>query len=174
MKIAIGCDHAGFELKEDLRVYLEGKGVEVVDLGTPDGTPVDYPEIGMAVAEKVSTGAIPRGILICGTGIGMAVVANRFRGVRATLCHDLYTARMSREHNDSNLLVLGGRLLGKGIAREIVGVWLETEFLGGNHRRRLDQIARLDERGLKAQGTNKKNKLLRSNDLKRRNTGKRK
>lgn len=156
MKIAIGCDHAGFELKEDLRVYLRERGVEVLDLGTPEGAPVDYPEIGMAVAEKVSTGAIPRGILICGTGIGMSVVANRFRGVRATLCHDLYTARMSREHNDSNVLVLGGRLLGKGIAREIVGVWLEAKFLGGNHQRRLDQIARLDEKGRKAQGASRK------------------
>ncbi|MCX5910654.1 MAG: ribose 5-phosphate isomerase B [Deltaproteobacteria bacterium] len=156
MKIAIGCDHAGFELKEDLRVYLRERGVEVLDLGTPEGAPVDYPEIGMAVAEKVSTGAIPRGILICGTGIGMSVVANRFRGVRATLCHDLYTARMSREHNDSNVLVLGGRLLGKGIAREIVGIWLEAEFLGGNHQRRLDQIARLDEKGLKSQVASRK------------------
>jgi len=158
MKIAIGCDHAGFELKEDLRVYLRERGVEVFDLGTLDGAPVDYPEIGMAVAEKVSTGAIPRGILICGTGIGMSVVANRFRGVRATLCHDLYTARMSREHNDSNVLVLGGRLLGKGIAREIVGVWLEAEFLGGNHQRRLDQIARLDEKCRKARGASRKEK----------------
>jgi len=158
MKIAIGCDHAGFELKEDLRVYLRERGVEVLDLGAPDGAPVDYPEIGIAVAEKVSTGAIPRGILICGTGIGMSVVANRFRGVRAALCHDLYTARMSREHNDSNVLVLGGRLLGKGIAREIVGVWLEAEFLGGNHQRRLDQIARLDEKCRKARGASRKEK----------------
>ena len=123
----------------------------MLDVGTPDETPVDYPEIGMAVAEKVSTGEIPRGILICGTGIGMSMVANRFPGVRATLCHDLYTARMSREHNDSNVLVLGGRLLGKGIAREIVGVWLEAEFSGGNHQRRLDQIAALDEKNRKAQ-----------------------
>ena len=149
MKIAIGCDHAGFELKEDLKIFLRERGVEVLDFGTQDGAPIDYPEIGIAVAEKVSTGAIPRGILICGTGMGMSIVANRFQGVRATLCHDLYTARMSREHNDSNLLVLGGRLLGKGIAREIVGIWLETEFLGGNHRRRVDQIARLDEDNLK-------------------------
>jgi len=149
MKIAIGCDHAGFELKEDLKAYLRERGIEALDFGTLDGAPVDYPEIGMAVAEKVSTGAVPRGILICGTGIGMAMVANRFRGVRATLCHDLYTARMSREHNDSNVLVLGGRLLGKGIAREILSIWLDTEFLGGNHRRRLDQIARLEESGKK-------------------------
>ena len=149
MKIAIGCDHAGFELKEDLKAYLRERGIEALDLGTRDGAPVDYPEIGMIVAEKVSTGAVPRGILICGTGIGMSMVANRFRGVRATLCHDLYTARMSREHNDSNVLVLGGRLLGKGIAREILSIWLDTEFLGGNHRRRLDQIARLEESGKK-------------------------
>ena len=146
MQIAIGSDHAGFELKEDLRKFLKERGLGVLDLGAPDETPVDYPEIGRAVAEKVSTGEIPRGILICGTGIGMSMVANRFPGVRATLCHDLYTARMSREHNDSNLLVLGARLLGKGIAREIVKVWLEADFQGGNHRRRLDEIAALDEK----------------------------
>jgi ribose 5-phosphate isomerase B len=146
MKIAIGSDHAGFELKEHLRKYLKERGLDVVDLGPADETPVDYPEIAMAVAEKVSTGKIPRGILICGTGIGMSMVANRFPGVRATLCHDLYTARMSREHNDSNLLALGGRLLGKEIAREIVRVWLDAEFQRGNHQRRLDQIAVLDEK----------------------------
>ena len=146
MKIAIGSDHAGFELKEHLRKYLKERGLDVVDLGPADETPVDYPEIAMAVAEKVSTGKIPRGILICGTGIGMSMVANRFPGVRATLCHDLYTARMSREHNDSNLLALGGRLLGKEIAREIVRVWLDAEFQRGNHQRRLDEIAVLDEK----------------------------
>jgi ribose 5-phosphate isomerase B len=146
MKIALGCDHGGFELKRDLRTYLEKRGVEVLDFGTGDENPVDYPEIGMAVAEKISSGEIPRGILICGTGIGMSLVANRFPGVRATLCHDLYTARMSREHNDSNLLVLGGRLLGKGIAREILQVWLEAEFQRGNHKRRLEKIAALDEK----------------------------
>jgi ribose 5-phosphate isomerase B len=146
MKIALGCDHGGFELKKDLQSYLGERGIEVADFGTGDETPVDYPEIGIAVAQKISSGEIPRGILICGTGIGMSLVANRFPGVRATLCHDLYTARMSREHNDSNLLVLGGRLLGKGIAREILQVWLQAEFQGGNHRRRLDEIAALDEK----------------------------
>jgi len=150
MKIAVGCDHGGFELKEDLRAYLRERNVEVVDVGTYDSASIDYPETGMAVAEKVSTGEVPRGILICGTGIGMSIVANRFPGVRATLCHDLYTARMSREHNESNLLVLGGRLLGKGIAREIVRIWLEAEFQGGHHRRRLDKIAALDEKYRKA------------------------
>jgi ribose 5-phosphate isomerase B len=149
MKIIIGCDHAGFELKKDVRIYLEERGFEVVDVGMPDETPVDYPEIAMAVAEQISAGQIPRGILICGTGIGMSMVANRFAGVRAALCHDLYTARMSREHNDSNLLVLGGRLLGKGIAREIVRVWLEAEFQMGNHQRRLEKIAALDEKNRK-------------------------
>jgi len=156
MKIALGCDHGGFELKKDLQFYLEERGIEVVDFGTGDETPVDYPEIGRAVAEKISSGEIPRGILICGTGIGMSLVANRFPGVRATLCHDLYTARMSREHNDSNVLVLGGRLLGKGIAREILQVWLKAEFQGGNHRRRLDEIAALDEKNRKAQGARRK------------------
>jgi len=156
MQIAIGSDHAGFELKEDLRKFLKERGLGVLDLGVPDETPVDYPEIGMAVAEKVSTGEMPRGILICGTGIGMSMVANRFPGVRATLCHDLYTARMSREHNDSNLLVLGARLLGKGIAREILRVWLEADFLGGNHQRRLDEIAALDEKNRKSRVASRK------------------
>ena len=156
MQIAIGSDHAGFELKEDLRKFLKERGLGVLDLGAPDETPVDYPEIGRAVAEKVSTGEIPRGILICGTGIGMSMVANRFPGVRATLCHDLYTARMSREHNDSNLLVLGARLLGKGIAREILRVWLEAEFQGGNHQRRLDKIAALDEKKRQSQVASRK------------------
>jgi len=158
MKIAVGCDHAGFELKEELRAYLQEREIEVVDVGARDESPIDYPETGMAVAEKVSRGEVPRGILICGTGIGMSIVANRFPGVRATLCHDLYTARMSREHNDSNLLVLGGRLLGKGIAREMVRVWLEAEFQEGNHRRRLEKIAALEEKILKRrpQGASRK------------------
>ena len=114
MRIGIGSDHAGFELKEDLRRYLGEQNIKVEDFGTQSESSVDYPDIGAAVAEKVAGGELDRGILICGTGLGMSIVANRFTRVRATLCHDLYTARMSREHNDSNLLVLGGRLTGKG------------------------------------------------------------
>jgi ribose 5-phosphate isomerase B len=144
MKIAIGSDHAGFELKEDLRKYLGEQNIEVEDLGVKSESPADYPDIGAAVAGKVARGEFDRGILICGTGLGMSIVANRFAGVRATLCHDLYSARAGREHNDSNILVLGGRLTGKGLAREILKVWLESPFQGGNHERRLGKIKALE------------------------------
>jgi ribose 5-phosphate isomerase B len=146
MKIGLGSDHAGFELKEDLRAYLAGQKIEFLDLGAKDENSVDYPDIGASVAEKVSRGEVDRGILICGSGIGMSIVANRFPGVRAALCHDVYTSRMSREHNDANLLVLGGRLLGKGLAREVLKVWLTTEFEGGRHQKRLDQITALEKK----------------------------
>jgi len=146
MKILLGCDHAGFELKEDLRKYLKDRNVEVEDLGVESEAPADYPDIGSAVAEKISRGEYERGILICGSGIGMSIVANRFSGVRAALCHDLYTARLSREHNDANVLVLGGRLLAKGLAREILKVWLESEFQAGNHERRLGKIKSIERR----------------------------
>ncbi|RPI47510.1 MAG: ribose 5-phosphate isomerase B [Chloroflexi bacterium] len=146
MKIALGSDHAGFELKEDLRVRLAGLKIEVLDLGAKDESPVDYPDIGASVAEKVSRGEVERGVLICGSGIGMSIGANRFPGVRAALCHDVYTSRMSREHNDANLLVLGGRLIEKGLAREIVKVWLATGFEGGRHQKRLDKIAALEKK----------------------------
>lgn len=146
MKIVLGSDHAGFELKEDLRAYLAEQKVEVIDLGVYNEKPVDYPDIGASVAQKVSRGEVGRGILICGSGIGMSIVANRFPGVRAALCHDLYTARISREHNDANLLILGGRLIGKGLAREILKVWLETGFQGGRHQRRLEKIKALEEK----------------------------
>ncbi len=146
MKIVIGSDHAGFELKEDLRTYLKAQDVEVEDLGVLSEVPADYPDIGAVVAEKVARGEFERGILVCGSGIGMSIVANRFAGVRAALCHDLYTARMSREHNDANVLVLGGRLTGKGLAREILKIWLESRFQGGNHQRRLEKIQSLEKR----------------------------
>ena len=149
MKITVGSDHAGFELKEDLRGYLAEQKVEVIDLGVYKEEPVDYPDIGASVAQKVSQGGADRGILICGSGIGMSIVANRFPGVRAALCHDLYTARISREHNDANLLILGGRLIGKGLAREILKVWLEAGFQGGRHQRRLEKIRALEEKILR-------------------------
>jgi ribose 5-phosphate isomerase B len=149
MKIVLGSDHAGFELKEDLRAYLVEQKAGVIDLGVYNEEPVDYPDIGASVAEKVSRGEVGRGILICGSGIGMSIVANRFPGVRAALCHDLYTARISREHNDANLLILGGRLIGKGLAREILKIWLETGFQGGRHQRRLEKIRALEEKILR-------------------------
>jgi ribose 5-phosphate isomerase B len=144
--IAIASDHGGFELKEDLKTFLAQRGHRVVDFGTQGESPVDYPVIGARVAEEISSGRITRGILVCGTGIGMSIVANRFPGVRAALCHDLYTAEMSRRHNDANCLVLGGRVLGKGLAREMVRVWLETPFEWGRHRDRLLQIQEMEQR----------------------------
>ena len=144
MKIALGSDHAGFELKEDLRAYLAELEIEALDLGTYSEDSTDYPDVAAKVAEKVARGEVERGLLICGTGIGMSIVANRFAGVRAALCHDLCTARVSREHNDANVLALGGRLIGKGLAREILKVWLESEFQGGRHERRIRKIAALE------------------------------
>jgi len=145
MEIVLGSDHGGYELKADLRAYLSERNITVCDMGVANETPADYPEIARAVAEKISRKEFTRGILVCGSGIGMSIVANRFPGVRAALCHDLSSARLSREHNDANLLVLGGRFLGKGLAREITQVWLESAFQGGRHQRRLDQIESLDQ-----------------------------
>ena len=145
MEIVLGSDHAGYELKADLRAYLNERNITVCDMGVASATPADYPEIARAVAEKISRKEFARGILVCGSGIGMSIVANRFPGVRAALCHDLSSARLSREHNDANLLVLGGRFLGKGLAREITQVWLESAFQGGRHQRRLGQIESLDQ-----------------------------
>lgn len=137
MKIAIGSDHGGFELKEQIKKLIDGLGHEVRDCGCHSNESTDYPIFGKAVAELVVTGAVDRGILICGTGIGMSIVANRYNGIRAALCHELYTARMSRAHNDANVLCLGARVIGPGIAEEIVKIWLATPFEGGRHERRI-------------------------------------
>ena len=143
MKLAIGSDHGGFELKQEVVKYLQTiKAVEVSDLGTATKDSVDYPDYGKKVSEAVSSRAVDRGILICGTGIGMSIVANRYPKVRAALCHDHFTARMSRLHNDANVLVMGERAIGKGVALEIVKTWLETEFEGGRHQLRLDKLER--------------------------------
>lgn len=144
-RIAIGADHGGFELKEELKVFLQEMGHEVQDLGTHGQESVHYPGFAVLVARRICQGEADRGILICGTGIGMSIVANRFPGVRAALCHDLYTAIMSRKHNDANCLALGGRVLGKGLAKEMVRVWLETPFEGGRHELRLAQIRELEK-----------------------------
>ena len=139
-KIVIGSDHGGFGLKEIIVTELKRDGVEVYDLGCFNTTSVHYPEIGRQVAQKVADGEYPRGILICGTGIGMSIIANRINRVRATLCHDQLTAKLSREHNNSNILVLGGRILGIETAKAILEVWLKTDFIGGHHQQRLDMI----------------------------------
>jgi ribose 5-phosphate isomerase B len=149
MKIVIGSDHAGFDLKEDLCQYLLERNVEVVDMGVTDRSPADYPDIGSTVAQKVSRGEIERGILICGSGIGMSIVANRFPGVRAALCYGLEEARISRKHNNANILVLGGRVTSKDLARGILRVWLQTDFQGGRHKRRLEKIELLEEKMIK-------------------------
>jgi ribose 5-phosphate isomerase B len=146
MEISIGCDHAGFELKERVKESLEKASHEVKDEGTFSEDSTDYPDFASRVAQAVSEGRVERGILICGTGIGMSIVANKFNGVRAALCHDLETARLSRQHNDSNVLTLGSRVLEPELALDIVGEWLKTGFDGGRHQRRLEKIAGLEKK----------------------------
>jgi ribose 5-phosphate isomerase B len=140
MKVAIGCDHAGVDLKNEILPLLKDIDVELTDFGTTGTESVDYPDFGEKVSHEVSKGTADRGILICGTGIGMSIVANKFPGVRAALCCDTYSAKMSRLHNDANLLVLPGRIIHKNDAREIVKIWFTTPFEGGRHQRRLDKI----------------------------------
>ena len=146
-RIAIGSDHGGWELKEHLKAFLIERDFSVEDFGLATQDKTDYPVIAIQLARSISEGKLERGILICGTGIGMSIVANRFSGVRAALCHDIYTARMSREHNNANILVLGGRVLGKGLAEEILKVWIDTAFLDadGRHSRRLKLITDLEK-----------------------------
>ena len=146
MQIGLACDHGGYELKEELKAFLKSLGIEPIDMGSFNEESVDYPDFGILVAEKVSRGELERGVLICGTGIGMSIVVNKFPGVRAALANDLYSARCSREHNDANILVIGGRLIGRDLAREIVKVWLATPFAGGRHQRRIDKINALEKR----------------------------
>jgi len=145
MKIAVGCDHAGVELKREILALLKKAGAETLDFGANDETSVDYPDFGAKVAAAVSKGELARGVLICGTGLGMCIVANKFKGVRAALCHDVYTAEMSRRHNDANILVMGGRVIGKALAAEILDVWLKTPYEGGRHDRRLKKITDIEE-----------------------------
>ncbi len=145
MKIVVASDHAGVGLKEGILRFLLDKKVEAVDRGTNGGDSVDYPDFAIEVAESVSRGEIDRGILICGTGIGMSIAANKFPGVRAALCHDSLTAEASRKHNDSNILVLGARVLDEKTALTILQIWLTTEFEAGRHQRRLDKIRIIEE-----------------------------
>ncbi|HTZ38541.1 MAG TPA: ribose 5-phosphate isomerase B [Syntrophales bacterium] len=146
MRIIIGSDHAGFALKESVRQSLTSGGFDVVDAGTHCGDSVDYPDYGMIAAERVSSGEFDRGILICGSGVGMAIVANKFPSIRAALCLDEETARLSRQHNDSNILVLAGRKTEAAAAKGIVRTWLETPFEGGRHQKRLDKIRELEKK----------------------------
>ena len=145
--IVMGSDHAAYQMKETIKSYLEERGFAVEDVGAPGTDSVDYPDFGIKVASAVSTGKQKRGILMCGSGLGMSMVANRFPGVRAALCGDIFSAVMSRQHNDANILVLGGRVIGDVLAKEIVRAWLDTEFDGGRHQNRLDKFDRIDFTG---------------------------
>jgi ribose 5-phosphate isomerase B len=144
VRIAIGADHAGFELKEHLKGVLSAAGHEVADLGTDSTAPVDYPPICAAVAREVVTARAERGIVIGGSGQGEQLAANKVRGARASLCNDLYTARLARLHNDANVLSIGARVVGTGLAEEILRTWLETDFEGGRHARRVAQLAQIE------------------------------
>ncbi len=144
MKITIGADHAGLTLKDHLVDELKRMGHEVADIGTHSPDPVDYPPICAAVGRAVVAGEADRGIVVGGSGQGEQISANKVRGVRAALCNDLYTARLSREHNDANVLAMGGRIVGSGLASEILEVWLGAAFTGGRHERRIEQIADIE------------------------------
>ena len=144
MKIAIGSDHRGFEVKRRIVALLGQLGHEVLDVGPEGKDSVDYPDFAFQVAQAVGTGAAQRGILICGTGIGMCIAANKVPGVRAAPCHDSITAEMSRRHNDANVLCLSADLLGEELIDRMVKIWLETEFEGGRHARRVDKIVRFE------------------------------
>ncbi len=143
MKIVVASDHAGYFLKEKVKDFLIREGHEVIDVGCNSAVSVNYPEYGAKAIKKLLSGEAERGILICGTGIGMSIVANRFSGIRAALCHDVFLAKMSRLHNDANVLVMGGRIIADGLAIEIVKTFLETPFEGGRHEKRIKMIEEL-------------------------------
>lgn len=145
MKIAIGSDHAGFKLKEVIKCFLEENGVEIFDFGTFSLESTDYPDYAIKVAKAVSKKDYDFGILICGTGIGMSITANKVKGIRAALCNDLFTAVKSREHNDANILCLGGRILGEDLAKEIVRLFINTQFSQGRHEGRIRKISEYED-----------------------------
>ncbi len=145
--IAIGCDHAGYELKKDVIDFLNEKGYDTLDLGC-GGESVDYPEIAKKVCDKVTDGSCDKGILICGTGVGMSIAANKFKGIRAALCSEHFSTKYTRLHNDSNVLCMGARTLGAGIATELALLFLTTEFEGGRHQRRVDLITDIENNNL--------------------------
>jgi ribose 5-phosphate isomerase B len=146
MKVVLASDHRGYQLKDSLKKFFEERKIEFLDVGTFSADSVDYPDFAMLAAEKVSHGDYDRGILICGSGIGMCIVANKFPGVRAAVCHDIAAAEMSRKHNDSNMLGLGADVVNEELARKILYVWLETKFEGGRHLRRIQKISEIESR----------------------------
>jgi ribose 5-phosphate isomerase B len=146
LKIAVGSDHGGFLLKEEIAKHLKEKNIDFVDFGCFTTESVDYPDIGQAVGEAVVRGEYDKGIICCGTGIGISISANKVPGVRAALCGDCYSAKVSIEHNNANVLALGERVIGVELAKMIVDIWLSSEFLGGRHGRRVDKIAKIEEK----------------------------
>lgn len=145
-KIALGADHAGFPLKERVRSYLQSKGIEVEDLGVASANPADYPDFAAKVAERVAAGEADFGVLVCGTGIGMAMTANKVPGIRAAACNDTLSAHFARAHNDANILTMGGRLIDEATAQKVLDTWLATPFEGDRHQRRVDKIADIDQK----------------------------
>ncbi|MBW8349987.1 ribose 5-phosphate isomerase B [Bacillus sp. IITD106] len=146
MKVALASDHGGIHIREEIRMLLEELKIEYEDFGCDCADSVDYPDYAVPVAEKVAKGEFDRGILICGTGIGMSISANKVKGIRCALVHDVFSARMTRLHNDSNILAMGERVIGAGLAREIAQMWLQTEFEGGRHQTRIGKIAEYEGR----------------------------
>lgn len=146
MKIAVACDHGGLELKKSLLKYLAENGYEVIDFGTTSAESCDYPDYVLPAAEAVAGGACDRGILICSTGIGVSIAANKVRGIRCAHCHDTYSAKYTRLHNDANMLAFGQKIIGEGLMLEIVETFLNTGFEGGRHQRRVDKIGAIEEK----------------------------
>ena len=146
MKVAIASDHGGINLREEIKSLMDEMGIEFEDFGCDCKTSVDYPDYALPVAEKVAKGEFDKGILICGTGIGMSIAANKVKGIRCALVHDVFTAKVTREHNDSNMIAMGERVIGPGLAREIARTWLTSEFEGGRHANRVNKITEYESR----------------------------
>lgn len=146
MKIGIASDHGGYNLKEEIKIYLENKGYEIIDFGTNSNDSVDYPDYGQTVAEAVVNKEVEKGIVCCGTGIGISIAANKVPGIRCAVVSDTFSAKMCRAHNNANMLSLGERVVGRGLALEIVEAWLTTEFEGDRHARRIDKISKIEEK----------------------------
>ncbi|WP_046174593.1 ribose 5-phosphate isomerase B [Domibacillus indicus] len=146
MKVAIASDHGGINIREEIKSLMEELGIEYEDFGCECQTSVDYPDYALPVAEKVAAGEFDRGILICGTGIGMSIAANKVKGIRCALVHDVYSAKLTRQHNDTNIITMGERVIGAGLAREIAQTWLTTDFEAGRHATRIGKIAEYEEK----------------------------
>lgn len=144
--IAIGSDHGGFELKEHIKKHLEERGLEYKDFGCYDENSVDYPDIAEKVCNAINSGDADKGILVCGTGIGISIAANKIDGIRAAHCHDVYSAEMTKRHNNANVICMGGRVIGRELAFKIIDAWLDAEFEGGRHQKRIDKIHALENK----------------------------